>query len=147
MTCQACGQENAASNRFCGGCGAALARACPSCQHENPPEQRFCGACGAALVGAAAAPSASAPLRQPPLPSAFAAGRYQVQRFLGEGAKKRVYQAHDSRLDRDVAVALIKTDGLDEAGLARVRREAQAMGRLGSHPHIVTVHDIIDEQG
>ena len=149
MNCQSCGQENSATNRFCGGCGAALARACPSCQHANPPEQRFCGACGTSLGGAAAAPSVGTPSRQPqpPLPSAFAAGRYQVQRFLGEGAKKRVYLAHDSRLDRDVAVALIKTEGLDEAGLTRVRREAQAMGRLGSHPHIVTVHDIIDEQG
>ncbi|MCP4901203.1 MAG: protein kinase, partial [bacterium] len=35
--------------------------------------------------------------------------------------------------------------GLDEAGLARVRREAQAMGRLGDHPHIVTVFDVGQE--
>jgi serine/threonine protein kinase len=70
-----------------------------------------------------------------------------VQRFLGEGSRKRVYLAHDSRLDRDVAIAVIKTDGLDEAGLARVRREAQAMGRLGDHPQIVTAFDIGDEGG
>jgi class 3 adenylate cyclase len=82
-----------------------------------------------------------------PAPSSFAAGRYQVQRLLGEGAKKRVYLARDERLDRDVAVALIKTEGLDEAGRTRVAREAQAMGRLGDHPHIVTVHDIGEDQG
>jgi class 3 adenylate cyclase len=70
-----------------------------------------------------------------------------VQRFLGEGGRKRVYLAHDGRLDRDVAIAVIKTEGLDEAGLARVRREAQAMGRLGDHPHVVTVFDIGDEDG
>ncbi|KKL09588.1 hypothetical protein LCGC14_2564360, partial [marine sediment metagenome] len=81
----------------------------------------------------------------PALPASFAGGRYQVQRFLGEGGRKRVYLAHDSKLDRDVAIAVIKTEGLDEAGLARVQREAQAMGRLGDHPHIVTVHDIGDE--
>jgi class 3 adenylate cyclase len=68
-----------------------------------------------------------------------------VQRFLGEGGRKRVYLAHDSKLDRDVAIAVIKTEGLDEAGLARVQREAQAMGRLGDHPHIVTIHDIGEE--
>jgi class 3 adenylate cyclase len=68
-----------------------------------------------------------------------------VQRFLGEGGRKRVYLAHDNRLDRDVAIAVIKTEGLDEAGLSRVHREAQAMGRLGDHPHVVTVFDIGDE--
>ena len=68
-----------------------------------------------------------------------------MKRFLGEGGRKRVYLAHDTRLDRDVAFSLVKTEGLDAAGLARVRREAQAMGRLGSHPHVVTVHDIGDE--
>src|SRR5882724_4246123 len=83
----------------------------------------------------------------PPLPALFARGRYTVKRLLGEGGKKRVYLAHDHALDRDVACALIKGDGLDEAGRARVRREAQAMGRLGDHPHVVTVHDIGEESG
>ena len=70
-----------------------------------------------------------------------------MQRFLGEGGRKRVYLAHDTRLDRDVAFAVIKTEGLDEAGLSRVRREAQAMGRLGDHPHIVNIHDIGEDAG
>ncbi len=70
-----------------------------------------------------------------------------MQRFLGEGGRKRVYLARDTRLDRDVAVALIKTEGLDADGLARVQREAQSMARLGDHPHIVTVHDIGEENG
>jgi hypothetical protein len=70
-----------------------------------------------------------------------------VRKFLGEGGKKKVYLAHDSQLDRDVAFALIKTEGLDAAARERVTREAQAMGRLGSHPHIVTVFDIGEEAG
>ena len=49
------------------------------------------------------------------MPESIAGGRYQVRRFLGEGAKKRVYLAFDTRLDREVAVALIKADGLDGA--------------------------------
>ena len=77
----------------------------------------------------------------------FADGRYTVKRFLGEGGRKRVYLAHDTKLDRDVAVAVIKTEGLDQAGLSRVKREAQAMGRLGDHPNIVTVYDIGEEPG
>ena len=45
--------------------------------------------------------------------------------------------AQDTLLDREVAFALIKTEGLDEVSRTRITREAQAMGRLGSHPHIV----------
>src|SRR5436309_129247 len=64
-----------------------------------------------------------------PVPTSFANGRYEVRRFLGEGGKKRVYLAHDTLLDRDVAFALIKTEGLDDAARTRITREAQAMGR------------------
>ena len=86
------------------------------------------------------------------LPSAaqatsFANGRYEVKRFLGEGGKKKVYLAQDTLLDREVAFALIKTEGLDDAGRSRISREAQAMGRLGSHAHIVAVFDLGDHEG
>jgi serine/threonine protein kinase len=107
---------------------------CPSCGESNQPEQRFCGHCGTRLAPAA-------------VPTTLAGGRYEVRRLLGEGGKKRVYLATDTRLERDVAIALVKTEGLDEAGLARVRGEARAMGRLGAHPHVVTVFDVGDEHG
>jgi tetratricopeptide (TPR) repeat protein len=79
--------------------------------------------------------------------ASFAGGRYEVRRLLGEGGKKRVYLAHDTSLDRDVAFALIKTEGLDATGRERIAREAQAMGRLGTHPHIVTIFEIGEEGG
>ena len=48
-------------------------------------------------------------------PTSFANSRYQVQRFLGEGGKRKVYLAHDSILDRDAEVmALI--DGMVAQG-------------------------------
>ena len=75
-------------------------------------------------------------------PTSFANDRYQVSKFLGEGGKKRVYLAHDTLLDRDVAFALIKTEGFDDTSKERITREAQAMGRLGTHPNIVTVFDL-----
>jgi class 3 adenylate cyclase len=138
------------------GCGTALVLACAGCGRELPPDAGFCDGCGqpiveAAVPGPSALPSQPTTLHRTPAPggadapSSIAQGRYQIQRFLGEGAKKRVYLARDSLLDRDVALALLKTEGLDKDGLQRVRREAQAMGRLGDHPHIVTVHDVGQE--
>ncbi len=75
-------------------------------------------------------------------PTSFLNGRYIVKRFLGEGGKKMVFFCHDTVLDREVAFATIKMAGLDEVGRQRIRREAQAMGRLGTHPHIVTVFEL-----
>ncbi len=159
MRCSSCSHENPADATFCGECGQSLRReiVCAACGRSNAAGIKFCHGCGQRLddssatrnhdAGGVAAGTAAPPPKLPPpvVPAAFASGRYAVQRLLGEGSRKRVYLAHDTRLDRDVAFALIKTEGLDESGLARVRREAQAMGRLGDHPHIVTVHDIGDE--
>src|SRR4029453_13030978 len=42
---------------------------------------------------------------------------------------------------------LIKTHGLDAAGVGRVPREARAMASVGEHPNIVTVYDVGEESG
>jgi class 3 adenylate cyclase/DNA polymerase III delta prime subunit len=126
---------------------------CGSCGRANPPDAAFCNGCGQRLGEAATVqpPASPAP---PPRQAAtavsgmsFAAGRYRVERLLGEGGKKRVYLAHDTRLGRDVAVSVLKTEGIDESGQVRVRHEAEAMGRLGDHPNVVTVFDIGEEGG
>jgi class 3 adenylate cyclase len=148
VRCSACNNENREGRRFCAQCGASLALACPSCGAAYEAGERFCGDCGKPLTeGASPTQATPTPQPVPALPASFAGGRYVVKRYLGEGGRKRVYLAHDEKLDRDVAVAVIKTEGLDEAGLARVQREAQAMGRLGDHPNIVTIHDIGDDEG
>jgi class 3 adenylate cyclase/tetratricopeptide (TPR) repeat protein len=113
---------------------------CGVCAHDNREGARFCDECGARL-SAEAVPAA------PAVPVTIGGGRYRVERFLGEGARKRVYQALDTRLDREVAVAVVKTDGLDDAGRHRIEREARAMARLGDHPNIVTVFDVGDDDG
>ena len=119
--------------------------ACPNCGSVVPLDSVFCTRCGLRL----AAPKVTSERHVPRShePKSFVLGRYEVRRFLGEGGKKRVYFAHDTKLDRDVAFALIKTDGLNAEGEARIRREAQAMGRLGDHPHIVPVYDIGEDGG
>ena len=81
------------------------------------------------------------------MPASLASGRYLVRRPIGQGGQKKVYLARDDRLDRDVVIALLKTDDLSSESVPRLIREAQAMARLGSHPNIVTVYDIGDEEG
>jgi TolB-like protein len=70
-----------------------------------------------------------------------------VTRLLGEGGSKRVFLAHDTALEREVAVAVIRIAPLDDAALARVRTEVRAMAQLGDHPHVVTVYDVGEEGG
>ena len=120
---------------------------------DNPDALTFLNAAERALsnpgttaAGMTPAPSANSNiLPTDTLPTSFANGGYQVKRFLGEGGKKKVYLARDTLLDREVAFALIKTEGLDQVSRTRITREAQAMGRLGSHPHIVTGFDLGQE--
>ncbi len=147
LRCQGCGKPGVEGAAFCGFCGQPLNVdvACHACGRKNPPEMKFCPGCG---VGTSEAP---APFAAPPVLGAsttlLAGGRYEITSVLGEGARKRVYRATDTLLDREVAIALMKVEHLDEAGMIRLRREAQAMARLGDNPNIVTVHDIGEDHG
>jgi serine/threonine protein kinase len=82
-----------------------------------------------------------------PAEGALFADRYRVERLLGEGARKRVYLARDTRLGRPVALAVIKLKGLDADGFRRLRREVEATARLGDHPNVVTIHDSGEHEG
>ena len=77
-------------------------------------------------------------------PGQVLAGRYTVLDWLGEGGMGVVLAAYDSRLDRRVALKLLRSRAWEDGGLsegqARLVREAQAMARL-SHPHVVAVYD------
>ena len=75
-------------------------------------------------------------------------GRYQIRGVLGKGAMGLVYDAHDPKLDRRVAIKTILTRTLDEATAKqysmRFKREVRAVARL-NHPHIVQVYDFGNE--
>jgi eukaryotic-like serine/threonine-protein kinase len=67
--------------------------------------------------------------------------RYQLQLNLGTGGMAVVYQAWDLRLERPVAVKVLREDfSSSETFRERFRQEAKAAANL-SHPNIVTVHD------
>ncbi|HSO26733.1 MAG TPA: protein kinase [Anaerolineales bacterium] len=67
--------------------------------------------------------------------------RYRLEDRLGTGGMAMVYRAHDSMLERTVAIKLLRADFARDPGFrARFREEAKAAANL-SHPNIVTVHD------
>lgn len=147
ISCASCQQANPHDATFCGECGASLntASPCPTCGRPNPAPLKFCRGCGSRLTATIAALEPTRPRLAAPV--AFAGGRYQLQRLLGEGSKKLVYLAHDSLLNRLVALSLFKGDRLDQNSLIRIQREAQALAQLGDHPHIVTLYDAGEDHG
>ncbi|MGI9033728.1 MAG: serine/threonine-protein kinase [Acidimicrobiales bacterium] len=78
-------------------------------------------------------------------------GRYQWREELGRGGFGVVWRAHDTLLQRDVAVKVIEfppilADSEKAAIRKRVLREARAAARL-NHPGLVTVFDVVEEDG
>jgi serine/threonine protein kinase len=67
-------------------------------------------------------------------------GRFQLRERLGDGGFGQVYLAYDPRLDRDVAVKVLKQADPSDRVMERFFREARAVARL-DHPNIVAVHD------
>ena len=75
-------------------------------------------------------------------------GRYRLLSLIGEGGMGKVYKAHDTVIDRDVAIKVLPTElGAEPGYRERFRREARIAARL-SEPHIIPVHDTgeIDQQ-
>lgn len=74
-------------------------------------------------------------------------GRYTVLHKLGEGGNGIVYSAYDDRLNRKVALKVVRSDRVHDPKRARSRllAEAQALAKL-AHPNIVTVFEVfVDE--
>lgn len=74
-------------------------------------------------------------------------GPYDLLEPVGAGGMGQVYRARDSRLGRDVAIKVLRSDDLhDPHLLARFEREAQALAAL-NHPHIASIHDVVESNG
>jgi len=74
-------------------------------------------------------------------------GRYRVLSHLADGGMATVYIALDQRLDRQVALKVMRTDlAKDESFVQRFRREARSAAKL-SHPNVVAVYDQGEDNG
>src|SRR5438874_1179298 len=72
-------------------------------------------------------------------------GEFEVKSELGRGGMGRVYRAHDPRVDRDVAIKVLTTEG-DTDLLGRFRSEAGTTAKL-RHQNIVTVYAYGEQDG
>ncbi len=73
--------------------------------------------------------------------------RYEIVKTIGEGGMANVYLANDTILDRKVAVKVLRGDlSSDDKFIRRFQREALSVSNL-SHPNIVEVYDVGEEEG
>src|SRR5260370_7015299 len=74
-------------------------------------------------------------------------GPYEIQSPLGAGGMGEVYRAHDTRLERTVAIKILPGHlSSDPVRKQRFEREAKIISSL-NHPHICVVHDIGHQDG
>ncbi|HEY6214241.1 MAG TPA: serine/threonine protein kinase, partial [Vicinamibacterales bacterium] len=74
-------------------------------------------------------------------------GTYRILAPIGAGGMGEVFLAHDSKLDRRVALKLLAPEvASDPDRLRRFHQEARAASSL-NHPHILVVHDFGESDG
>ena len=74
-------------------------------------------------------------------------GHYDVTALIGEGGMGQVWQAHDTQLNRDVALKILPDAfAADPERLARFKREAQILASL-NHPNIAAIYGIEESEG
>src|ERR1700722_2949028 len=82
-----------------------------------------------------------------PLPAGTKLGTYEVVTAIGAGGMGEVYQAHDTKLVRDVAIKVLpEAVAHDPEKLSRFQREAKLLASL-NHPNIATIHGLEDSNG
>ena len=109
---------------------------------------RDCAQCRELLDDLGAEPETSAPTRSlgrgaplEPRLTEDRLGRYLILAEIGAGGMGRVYQAYDPKLQREVAIKLLRVREEGGESEQRLVREAQAMAKL-SHPNVVSVFDV-----
>jgi eukaryotic-like serine/threonine-protein kinase len=81
-----------------------------------------------------------------PLAANSKLGPYEVKSALGAGGMGEVYRARDSRLNRDVAIKILREGAASADIRSRFEREARAVAAL-NHPNIIAVYDFGVEAG
>lgn len=76
-------------------------------------------------------------------PGMIVAGRFKIVRLLGMGGMGLVYQAHDTELDIDVALKLLRPELASRRDAFERFRQELLLARQVSSPHVVRIHDLV----
>src|SRR5437667_4299473 len=81
------------------------------------------------------------------LPIGARLGGYEIVAAIGAGGMGEVYRAHDTTLNRDVALKVLpELFAVDPDRLARFKREAQLLASL-NHPNIAAIYGLVEADG
>ena len=136
---------------------ASVTHPCPRCETAVPADASFCPGCGASTIApvldetllGAARPGGVTPSYEvaPERLQAALGPHYELGRLLGRGGYAEVFMVRDLRLQRELAVKVLRPDLiLSEQLVSRFRREALAVGAV-QNPHIVPVFDVGETDG
>jgi serine/threonine protein kinase/dienelactone hydrolase len=124
---------------------------CPKCHLSNPDTSRFCADCGIQLpfsqdIHPEVTETLQTSIKELTTGSTFA-GHYQVIKELGKGGMGIVYLAHDTSLDRKVAIKFLPENcEQDQIAKKRFLREARSAASL-DHPYVCSIYEVGEAEG
>ena len=114
-------------------------------QHESPPQLDETLAFSDETSGSP--PGAAEEIGEASLWIGKQIDRYEITRLLGAGGMGMVFDAHDTKIERHVALKILPRELVeDEVARRRFLDEARAAGKL-SHPHTVVLYEIGEQEG
>ena len=120
---------------------------CPSCGQMESEYASNCSSCGSDMplfsYQDTQARKTSTPKPDDILEPGEMLGHFRISQILGEGGMGRVYQAFDTRLDRFVAIKVLRSGfaGKDDHLLLEEAKLASSL----NHPNIVTIHEVSND--
>lgn len=125
--------------------------ACPSCSHLLDADHNFCPSCGAATptgVAEAVRPEEDSDEARSRARLQEAVGAdFEVGRLLGRGGFAEVFEATDTRLQRNVAIKVTRPDlTISRDVVERFQREARSIAAL-RHPHVMEIYSVGERDG
>jgi hypothetical protein len=109
---------------------------CSNCQTPNEPNAPRCARCGYWLVSVADLAVGS-----------VLSERYRLLKPLGKGGMGVVFKAHDSVLEEDVALKLLRSDIAEEPDAARRFRQEIRLARRVRHRNVCAIHEYGEDGG